>query len=1052
MLLISFHSFFSLIRTLVLVFFCSGCLSALFALEIDPLSAQESLILSETDISLSKKALESFVEYYECSSTGKFTHEYHPFMLEQTAESFRLLEKGVADAGFRLNGRMILLGYEEQGLPDYFPDFAVATLSDEMTPLKREGWTLGMHNRFGTVTGFLTKDVNNINARFAAAGEPPFPLTHIHADQIALFDNYRTVFQEHALGDAYELACSLYEKTCDAISEKNTEKLFSILNTFWHEIYQRQCKMSGKQHLGGTQDILFSLAYLSHIRRSPLPLIQMITGPDITYPIEETSAHAASVTRHAQACLEQFVTYLTPRNGKKTAYIFGSFVDGVGKSTMLGNIMNWQKFGNNVAAYQHVDNASSQAATLYHFADKVCIVDLPAQVSHYTYKPDGYVYADIRACNNLPVPATELIEHVKAEQLSFESAYEAALRDQKLRVIYDEKSRLFIDTLCKLQRESKNRWVPFQYKSESYLFSRDDLTDIRWCCALEGAPSHGLKNTAPEQMIFNKGVRFPLSFSTFLEGLCSQMREAGVEEVVFVDFLSMYSRSSRENIRVNYLLQLMASLYGDFSIQETFYQDFVETEQVLALLDNPVVRDRFRVQFERESLVRTALFSFLQSRLSFDTNEPISFEKVIEEIGPRIDMLLAAFGEHFADLAAQKIDSAHKKLFDTYGKTRDYLAYYSFNPAALAEYSQRVFVPFMARLVATPDIAQLWALLDEQHLVTYQYHDGAIGSGILENGTEVAIVGEISPQTLTKQAYDFAARTLRANWYCAASNLLYTEGRDDDGRYKVRSVFGVIPSAVIAADDGRLFVVQPEFPGCAVSEKECPDYRRFEVFDTHKRLLQAIPLAAQESGGEGAAQRPVLADWGNIQTAYQVYSYAHAERKPEGEAQHHWSLVSKLVSLYYDQHSTHEAIPLGELARFAIDRENPRTNAALQVVRARAAKYGVYPEPLTLVPPAEFDEYGYEIPGKEQKVYWGRPGQAEGAAAAAHLLAQVSQLCQDRNADLLLRPHNQDDFRAARAFFEQSTIACCFGLTFQEALSFTAIEAECERLLESTAK
>ena len=46
----------------------------------------------------------SFIKHYEFSPEGRYVHEYHPFILKKTIESFNKLEKFLTDQGFNLIG------------------------------------------------------------------------------------------------------------------------------------------------------------------------------------------------------------------------------------------------------------------------------------------------------------------------------------------------------------------------------------------------------------------------------------------------------------------------------------------------------------------------------------------------------------------------------------------------------------------------------------------------------------------------------------------------------------------------------------------------------------------------------------------------------------------------------------------------------------------------------------------------------------------------------------------------------------------------------------
>src|SRR5437868_6725408 len=64
--------------------------------------------------------LESFTTHYEFNPEGRYTHEYHPFLLQWTAKSLNGLEQRLIGEGLNLSGRIVIMGYEEQAVPQYY--------------------------------------------------------------------------------------------------------------------------------------------------------------------------------------------------------------------------------------------------------------------------------------------------------------------------------------------------------------------------------------------------------------------------------------------------------------------------------------------------------------------------------------------------------------------------------------------------------------------------------------------------------------------------------------------------------------------------------------------------------------------------------------------------------------------------------------------------------------------------------------------------------------------------------------------------------------------
>ena len=73
--------------------------------------------------SVSHTYFDSFINHYEVNPEGRYTHEYHPFLLRWTAESLDILEHTVRDQGIQCDGRIVIMGYEENAVQQYYPNF-----------------------------------------------------------------------------------------------------------------------------------------------------------------------------------------------------------------------------------------------------------------------------------------------------------------------------------------------------------------------------------------------------------------------------------------------------------------------------------------------------------------------------------------------------------------------------------------------------------------------------------------------------------------------------------------------------------------------------------------------------------------------------------------------------------------------------------------------------------------------------------------------------------------------------------------------------------------
>ena len=144
--------------------------------------------------------IHSFISAYELSPEGRYTHEYHPFLLQWTSESLDQLENYLVSRDLSLDGRMIIMGYEEHAVGQYYTDFNKPRINDEAMRKNNVGWSMRLHNRFGFMTGFLFKQLNTLLEKYPTRIDPTFQ--HIDSDMVHIFRPSASILQEHAFGDA----------------------------------------------------------------------------------------------------------------------------------------------------------------------------------------------------------------------------------------------------------------------------------------------------------------------------------------------------------------------------------------------------------------------------------------------------------------------------------------------------------------------------------------------------------------------------------------------------------------------------------------------------------------------------------------------------------------------------------------------------------------------------------------------------------------------------------------------------------------------------------
>lgn len=1017
------------------------------------LSAQYNMEDAENFIS-------SFVGHYESNPEGRYTHEYHPFLLKHTAGSLMELSSRIKSEGLNIDGRIIILGYEENAIPCYYSDFTRPRIDDEATLKKRAGWTTKLHNKFGFMTAFLFKDINALSAKYFPNNAAIFDhvdFEHLDVDMIPIFDDRATIFQEHAFDGSLDLACQAYGSVAKKYIKQDHFGILRDLTKFWSILYKNALKIGTKQ-VSGTQDILFSIEHVNGLLISDVPLSRFFVGPDLTYPIEISCKQVKGVTVHAQKFVKKMTSNLVARNGKKTVYIFCSFVDGVGKSTMLGNIKNWMQFGDNVDAYKHVDNTSSQLADLFQYGKDVFIADLPAQISHFTYKPDGYVYTAVE--NELS--ASEILNiksFIKKNKKSFISAYESLVENVG-KIIKKEgyfssaindiskPEYWFIKNLYLLKTINDNKYVPFSYEGVNYLFDPSNSESIRILKELGNVRSEGLKNVEAEQMLFCFGIRMPLPYETFLSDLVSRLKANGIEEVVFVDFLSMYPRSSRENLRINYVMQQLALLNPNFDTQNSFYRDFVNGGgQLLSCLINSQTYSQFKDALMDETLLRFELFRMIQD---YRYNDLTGLS--IEDITQTVKNVFAnktnlPFYEFMKNKVTEKLDTETSNLEQVYGLSKSFvnIQQLSFNRVhAFSRLLQELFVT----CVDNPRLSRLWSESGELMLESDESLNDSGSCDLLlktSSGPMVHAIYRFDPECKSDITLTPFLRTLRQNWYAVISNILQASPKSGFAQKIAieKEFIRVIPYMLDMAKDGNYYLYQKAYLPFVKTNFNADEFKNLKVFNQPKVPMQNKCVECFDV--------PYLACFPPVPTncgafAFDCNMYNLKNKIYDG------SCIGYFVQRYQLELDNNSYImPTSKLTE--VMEKSDYWRFSYDWIFKDAAKNGEF-KPLELLtepeqpkpannqqqqsqPQSQLEpsfENKNNIVGRAKKVYLGRKNQRSAARLFIRLIATLEMIVKDPDADVVVRFGNKKDFIAALQLLEMSTLPNYFGILFKQKL------------------
>jgi len=726
---------------------------------------------------------ESFVLPYDVTVNGRYTHEYHPILFEKSSYSLDDLEKRVLAEGMEISGRIIVAGYEEQAVPDYLTNYKVCTghkINDEAKIKNKSGWVEQPHNKFGLMTGFLFRDVPSINEElFLNDGREPL-FRHINLNLMPIYRRDSWVFQEHAFGEMFDFMLGKQRAVNECVKRGDVKKLFYELIHFWKMIYDYELRFGNRSVLC-TQDTSFSIAHAEHLVRSPVSVLNYFVGPDITYPIKVTDNQKKMATYHAQSFVREIVKKLVPIDEEPTVYVLCSFVDGVGKSTLLGNIQNYQKYGEQFELYDPVDNSSSQLAEVYNFGENVFIADLPAQISHFTYKPDGMVYCDLSATCTDEVKLDKVKNFVGNNRQRLLARYKKLIQLVRGKVgsggwfepsLNDSKrpNFTFVRNLLLLKKVRNNKWIPFLFDNEHYLFNSSEPNRIRILCKLEMTDSVGLKNYDAEQMLFYDGIRFPMPYKNFLDDLIEKLQENGVKKVVFLNYLSLYPRSSREGPRLNVLEQILACLYKDFCVEQSLYGSFGSDAQLFSCLKKDIDgENRFLDSFRKEAIVRLALYETMIERSNLDIGG-ISIEKIVDLLRAKISRMDKAILDQIAHLTYDKIVSECKALERVHGKSKDFInvQMIDFNDVLKFNYQLQKLIDGYA---PNDRFIRLWS--EPADIVdSYKDVEGPVNKIItLRDDTKARLLYVFSPDNKNPFLLRPILKTIRASWYAALINI-----------------------------------------------------------------------------------------------------------------------------------------------------------------------------------------------------------------------------------------------------------------------------------------
>ena len=722
----------------------------------------------------------SFINCYDFSTLGKYAHEYHPALLSFTRNSLQVMESRLEKLTDQTSDRIVIMGYEQHALPNFFPcldDFKGGEINDEFSEKLFADWSKKIHNHFGVLSAFLFRSQmhNSHNEVFVPVASDDFG---------QIFEPCMRLFHLYSFGSYLNIMLSFEKNLMPFLENQDAKTVLKGLIDFWREVYSFPSQES-KTNMIITQDILFNIENATHLVSNNHKIKKFFFGPDLTYPIETKEICKKKATRNAQIFLQKFIQELKPLDNLPTVYIFKSFVDGVGKSTLLGNIKNYLNFGLDFDSFKYVDNSSSVEFDFFEFAPSVFIADLPAQMSHFTFKPDGMVYVHIDAVKLAQTEINLIQNYFESNQDVLSQEFKSKVQTiQKLidandwfnNEIYSEEhpENLWIKNIISLKKLPINDWLPFQFNNQHFLGRVNEMgmLDFKILTPIGEARSEGLKNADPAQMLFFKGLTVPACYDIFLNSLEKELSERNISRIVYVDFFSMYSRSSRENVRLNYILQHIAMHNPQFNLSNTLYDSFLCDTHLLSVLSDQKNSNAFVENINLETMLRLWLHHFLQNNFTDKINF-IHDKEIFLHAQNFLKESSLPKDENLKQVVKAKIKQETDLLKSRYGYTKDFWNLYKLDFGKLFQISE-VLENFFCSEIDCPILKSYFEVfpssIDSSKFYTQKYNQKNRLCFDYQDNT-YTIHRTIKINSKNKILLKSFISKLRVNWYQLILNL-----------------------------------------------------------------------------------------------------------------------------------------------------------------------------------------------------------------------------------------------------------------------------------------
>jgi hypothetical protein len=487
-----------------------------------------------------------------------------------------------------------------------------------------------------------------------------------------------------------------------------------------------------------------------------------------------------------------------------------------------------------------------------------------------------------------------------------------------------------------------------------------------------------------------------------------------------VNFLSMYPRSSRENIRVNYLLQQLSLLYDEFSLGHSMYGFFVNDAHLLYKLKNDQ-EGKFLRALQKEALVRLSLYNVMQHN-DVRTVKGIALSRVTELLKQQLEQFPQTVFQHAAKLAQTKIENEKIVLEQVHGRSKNFINVQEldFNEVlALSERLHEVCIKF----VTNQRLKVLWKEPGEI-LGSFAEIEGEVNDKVkLSDGSWAHLLYVVSANCKDEALLTPIVRQIRLSWYAALLNLMV-----GDERMYVPFIW------VKPTQDGKVAIFRREFDALKkpltteVERSLISDFNIIRPFNMRWGLYKEKPYFLSSELAQtdrklfafGCDQTDFEDRWPglDLQISWLIYNKKHKSHQNSEDIMFTSQLWQELSNKYAWRHGFSEA------------REQAKENFKKLAEQKKSDK--------------KKEEQGLDQPNVDAKKEVKRNPQADLRLATAEqvelgrfvvrALATLEMVIKDPCGEIAVRRNNREDFEAAVKLVEKVVFPTYFTLLFEKDL------------------